>query len=64
MSVNSQDDPFVVPIIFLRVTWMERYQGKPEVDKPVGGGRFVEENRYAHEMFNFDAVEGAVYGYV
>jgi hypothetical protein len=48
--------------VFFNVTWMEFYQG-PE-DLISGGGRYIDDNGYGHEMFNFKEYQGKVYGYV
>ncbi len=53
-----------VPMIFLRIGWMNRYQGQTASDKITGGGAFVEEHRYGHEIFNFLPYNGRVLGYV
>lgn len=50
-------------LIFLNIGWMEHYQGL-NGDSIVGGGSFVAENRYGHEMFNFLPWGGRMYGYV
>lgn len=52
------------PMIFLNITWMERYEGLEENDTPVhGGGSYVEKYGYGHEIFNFKKIENKVYGY-
>ena len=52
-------------IIFLNTAWMERYEGLSESDhKMTGGGAFVDEKGYGHDMFNFKNINGKVYGYV
>ena len=56
--------PFSVNMIFCRVGWMVRYCGQASGDKIVGGGAFVEEREYGHEIFNFQDCNGMVYGYV
>lgn len=39
--------------LFCNIAWMNYYKGKPEIDRPVGGGSFVKETGYGHEMYNF-----------
>ena len=56
-------DPFATPMIFLRITWMTRYQGIVSGDTPVGGGAYVTEHGFGHEIFNFHPFQGAMYGY-
>ena len=58
-----QPDPFAVPMIFLRISWMTHYQGMVSGDTPVGGGAYVAEHGFGHEIFNFQPFKGAVYGY-
>lgn len=40
-------------ILFCNISYMEYYKGMPEIDKPTGGGAWVSENGYGHEMYNF-----------
>lgn len=52
-------------MIFFNITWMERYEGLEGNGALVhGGGSYVEEHGYGHEMFNFKKIEDKVYGYV
>jgi hypothetical protein len=52
-------------MIFLNVAWMERYEGLIGNDSEIrGGGSYVEEYGYGHEIFNFKEIDGKVYGYV
>lgn len=62
MSVRT--DPFAIPMVLLRVGWMDHYRGLTPGDRIIGGGSFVAENEYGHEMFNFLPFSGRVYGYV
>lgn len=62
MTTNA--NPFEVPMIFLRIGWMERYQGFVRGDAITGGGSFVHDMGYGHEILNFAAFQGRVYGYV
>lgn len=51
-------------MIFLNTAWMERYEGLLGNDKKIhGGGSYVEEYGYGHEIFNFKKISGKVYGY-
>lgn len=53
------------PMVFLNVSWMERYEGKVGNDTEMrGGGTFVDKNGFGHEMFNFKKIDGKVFGYV
>lgn len=58
---NALDDK---KMIFCRVGWMVRYCGLASGDKITGGGAFVEEHGYGHEIFNFQDCNETVYGYV
>lgn len=52
------------PMIFLNTAWMERYKGLLGNDREIrGGGSYVEEYGYGHEIFNFKKIGGKVYGY-
>ena len=57
-------DPMTIPMIFLRIGWMNRYQGQTASDQITGGGAYVEEHGYGHEIFNFKPSDGQVFGYV
>jgi hypothetical protein len=52
------------PMIFLRTGWMDRYRGLTLGDEIRGGGSFVAEHGFGHEIFNFLPFEGQVFGYV
>ena len=52
------------PIVFLRIGWMTRYDGLGRNDEIRGGGKFVAERGYGHEIFNFRRSGGMVYGFV
>jgi hypothetical protein len=56
-------DPFDVPMIFLRIGWMTRYRGLAG-DQIMGGGSFVDEHGFGHEIYNFQPHQGKVLGYV
>lgn len=44
------------PIIFVRISSMYYYKGVTTTDTPQNGGSYVSENNYAHECYNFDAI--------
>lgn len=44
-------------ILFCKISSMKYYKGACEKDVPLYGGKFVEENGYGHEEFNFLPVE-------
>lgn len=51
-------------MIFLNTAWMERYEGLIGNDSEIhGGGSYVEEYGYGHEIFNFKTIGSKVYGY-
>jgi 5-methylcytosine-specific restriction protein A len=47
--------------VFINLTEMDHYNGLEENLK--GGGKFVEQNGYGHEIFNFRPDNGKCYGY-
>jgi len=51
-------------MVFLNIGWMKNYKGIDDGDKIVGGGSFVKEKGYGHEIFNFLSEKGKLYGYV
>lgn len=54
----------MIPMIFLNTAWMERYEGLLGNDREIrGGGSYVKEYGYGHEIFNFKKIDGKVYGY-
>jgi hypothetical protein len=57
-------DPFTARMIFLRVGWMDRYQGVVGGDTIHGGGAYVAKHGFGPEIFNFQPFQKAVYGYV
>jgi len=50
-------------VVFVNLTDMKRYDGDEPETEIKGGGKFVEENKYGHELFNFRPDEGNFYGY-
>lgn len=62
-NAQRHTDPMFVPMVFLRIGWMERYQGLTVGDAITGGGAFVAEQGYGHEICNFADHSGLVYGY-
>ena len=51
-------------MVFFHIGWMERYCGLTEGDRILGGGRFVEDEGWGYEIFNFKPYKGHLYGYV
>lgn len=51
-------------LLFCNIGWMTRYQGQSNDDKIIGGGRYVKIEKRGHEVCNFVAAKGKVYGYV
>jgi hypothetical protein len=43
---------------------MEKYQGLAHGDAITGGGSYVAEHGYGHEIYNFAPWKGRVYGFV
>jgi len=62
-QLDLQADPFSIPMVFLRIGWMDHYRGLSGGDRIKGGGKYVDEHGYGHEIFNFQEHEGRVYGY-
>ena len=53
------------PMLVCRITWMKKYEGISNDDKPIGGGSYVDSNNDAFEKFNFCVQEdGLVIGFV
>ena len=52
------------PIAFFRVGWMRRYDGMTTGDGITGGGSYVAEQGFGHEIFNFRPHQGRLLGYV
>ena len=51
-------------MIFFNIGWMEFYKGQSAKDQIQGGGSYVQEEGMGHEVCNFAAHRGTVYGYV
>ncbi|MDX1944232.1 MAG: DUF3883 domain-containing protein [Pirellulaceae bacterium] len=64
MSNAEVTNPIAVPMLFLRIGWMRFYEGLSDDDQIHGGGAFVREHGYGHEMFNFLPFNERMYGYV
>ncbi|CAG0983214.1 hypothetical protein ANRL3_02267 [Anaerolineae bacterium] len=50
-------------ILFCNTGWMRKYQGLKQ-DPIIGGGAYVREHGYGHEIFNFKQSNGFLYGFV
>ena len=48
-------------VVFVNLTEMDKYEGLEQ--NLTGGGKYVEENGYGHEIFNFKIDSGKCYGY-
>lgn len=51
-------------IVFCEVTWMKYYHGVSEDDKPKNGGKYIKENNFGGEVYNYDPYNHKCYGYV
>jgi hypothetical protein len=52
-------------IVFFNIGWMESYQGiTPDDSTTEGGGKWVDEHTWGHELFNFKEYNGYFYGFV
>ena len=57
--------PIMEPkMIFFRIGWMQNYSGLNQQDQITGGGGFIDENQFGHEIFNFQPYENNYFGYV
>jgi hypothetical protein len=62
--MDKQPDPFASRMLFLRVGWMNRYQGITGGDTISSGGAYITKYGFGHEIFNYQPFQNAVYGYV
>jgi hypothetical protein len=62
--MDKQPDLFAVRMVFLRVGWMNHYQGITGGDTISSGGAYVAEHGFGHEIFNYQPFHNVVYGYV
>lgn len=60
---NDRMDLLAIPMVFIRIGWMDRYRGLTDDEKIVGGGAFVQRQGYGFEIFNFHPFDGHVYGF-
>lgn len=51
-------------VVFCEVAWMKHYRGVTDEDKPMNGGKYIEENGDGGEVYNFCPVNRKCYGYV
>ncbi|MEQ8154081.1 MAG: hypothetical protein ABRQ25_04180 [Clostridiaceae bacterium] len=51
-------------IIFCNTPWMKYYNGVNDNDKPKNSGKYIDEEDYGSECFNFQDYNGKCYGYV
>src|ERR1700737_3503500 len=62
--MDKNTDPITVPVVVLRVGWMDRYEGITGGDTISGGGAYVAEHGFGHEIFNYLPFRNRVYGFV
>ena len=51
-------------VVFCEVAWMKYYAGIYGNDKPMNGGKFIDENGEGGEIYNFEPYNHKCYGYV
>lgn len=51
-------------IVFFNIAWMKDYKGVTPNDIPVHGGKYIKDNKYGGEIYNFQVYEGKMYGFV
>ena len=51
-------------LLYCNIGWMNYYRGLDAGDNISGGGKYVNENEFGHEIFNFKPFQGEVFGYV
>lgn len=49
-------------ILFFNITWMRSYTGLRN-DSVAGGGDYIKQHGWGHEIFNFSPTKGKLYGY-
>ena len=55
----------MVDMLFCRIGWMKYYKGVTPDDHITGGGSYVDEKGYGHEIYNFlPDTQGNIYGFV
>lgn len=57
MLLYPQKGMIYLKVLFCKISSMKYYKGACEQDIPQFGGKFVEENGYGHEEFNFRPIE-------
>lgn len=62
--MGKELDTLDIKMVFLRIGWMDRYQGLNGGDTISSGGAYVAERGYGHEIFNFQPFQRTMYGYV
>lgn len=51
-------------VLFCNIAWMKYYHGSNEDDRPINGGKYIDENKNGGEVFNFTQFNKKYYGYV
>lgn len=51
-------------VVFCEIAWMKYYSGVTEDDKPMHGGKYIDENGAGGEVLNFFPINHKLYGYV
>lgn len=51
-------------VVFCEIAWMKYYAGIFDDDKPMNGGKYIDENGEGGEIFNFNPYNHKCYGYV
>lgn len=51
-------------LLLCNVAWMKRYEGIANDDRPINGGKFINDHGYGSEVLNFQRNRRYVYGFV
>ena len=51
-------------LVLFNIGWMQYYRGQTKSDRIFNGGSYVKENKFGHEVENFQPIDDSYYGYV
>ena len=51
------------PILFMRTSWMNDYKGLPTGEVLESSAKYIVQNKFGHEIFNFQPYAGRMYGF-
>ena len=64
VGLNAASGASMDRVVVFNIAWMKGYNGVAPDDVPIHGGKYVDDNLYGAEVYNFQPYRGKTYGFV